>query len=245
VWKEEATFMRTLPALIALGLLLSGTTAYAQSASPSERKSVTATDPRTGCRFVPFGNVAITTSGTPHWDGQCVNGRAQGAGKLVWLVDGKPRLRYEAEFQQGVVQGRLRGAEEVRDGDYEGEMVLVEDTTGLASVPDGRGTQTIKEVGRYEGEFRRGLRHGRGVLQYANGDRYEGGFEAGLPSGTGIFVYAHGGRYEGAVRQGRPHGVGTYVAPGILYQGEWANGCLFQNRRVAAIGTTLKECGFR
>ena len=156
--------MRTFPALIVLVALSMWTcSVHAQNTptqpTPSDSRSRVALDPRTGCRFIPFGDPAITTKGTPQWDGPCVSGQAHGRGKLQWVVDGKPVVRYEGEFRQGVIQGRYRGVEHLVFGEYEGELIPAAEAEGMASIPDGRCTLMVKPAGRYDG-VRRAMANG-------------------------------------------------------------------------------------
>jgi hypothetical protein len=77
----------------------------------------------------------------------------------------------------------------------------------------------------YEGEFRKGLRHGRGSFSWTDGATYEGDWEVDLRHGHGTHVYADGRMYEGDWRAGDYHGRGTLIQPdGTCEVGEWEEG---------------------
>ena len=49
----------------------------------------------------------------------------------------------------------------------------------------------------YEGDWRKGLRHGKGVMKFKSGGVYEGDFKNGYKSGWGKMTYPSGNYYEG------------------------------------------------
>ena len=57
----------------------------------------------------------------------------------------------------------------------------------------------------YEGQMKKGLRHGHGRMAYGNGDVYEGGWAKGVRSGQGslALVTGRGGTYDGAWAGGK------------------------------------------
>ncbi len=61
---------------------------------------------------------------------------------------------------------------------------------------------------RYEGTWRKNLRHGRGELVWKNGDRYDGQWQYGRISGRGLSVLASGDRFMGSFANGRRDGIG-------------------------------------
>ncbi|MGQ0545265.1 MAG: MORN repeat-containing protein [Betaproteobacteria bacterium] len=88
------------------------------------------------------------------------------------------------------------------------------------------GVGSARGTARYEGEFRRGMKHGRGVKTWANGDRYEGDFSEDRKHGAGTYTWGKGPwageRYEGEYVDDRRHGKGTYRWPsGDVYSGPW------------------------
>jgi hypothetical protein len=81
--------------------------------------------------------------------------------------------------------------------------------------PEGFGTFTYVEIGengersgrhRYEGDFKRGKRHGKGLYVSANGDSYTGMFENNVYQGKGTLKSSNGDIYEGEWRRGRASG---------------------------------------
>ena len=83
---------------------------------------------------------------------------------------------------------------------------------GLA---EGNGVQILlqkgKEISRYEGKIRAGVREGRGVYAWVNDDRYEGYFQNNRRTGKGIYTWSSGNRYEGDFRDDKRTGKGIMV----------------------------------
>jgi hypothetical protein len=105
-------------------------------------------DPQSGCRVWnphPQAGEAVV------WSGACVNGLAQGTGRLQWLRDGQPYERDEGEWREGRQEGH--GSQDWSSGRYVGDLVGGE--------PQGQGALTLRTA-HYEGEFRAGVPHGAG-----------------------------------------------------------------------------------
>ena len=134
------------------------------------------------------------TNETLSWSGECIDGKANGKGTLVFTHDheGQPRSsRYVGEVEAGLINGY--GTFYDADGNrYQGIW--------SAGRPNGYGTRLGSNGHRYEGYFKDGLPHGTGIYYWANGDRYEGRFEGGKPDGRGAYHWADGSRYEGTIR---------------------------------------------
>ena len=146
------------------------------------------------------------------WSGDCVDGKASGWGRQVWLSR-IGEIVYEGEFHDGKEHGRgiKTYADESR---YEGEW--------RNGKKHGHGTNTWASGGRYEGDFVDGKRNGHGVLKKANGDRYEGEWRYGKHHGQGTITWRSGNRYEGEWRDGKQTGRGVYTwSDGGRYDGEW------------------------
>nr|XP_022338314.1 MORN repeat-containing protein 1-like isoform X4 [Crassostrea virginica] len=81
---------------------------------------------------------------------------------------------------------------------------------------------------RYEGQWRKGVKHGQGKLQMADGSYYEGTFVDGEIDGKGIRYFSqNGSKYSGQFVRGEFHGRGTMTyADGSTYEGEW-----YRNRK--------------
>lgn len=63
---------------------------------------------------------------------------------------------------------------------------------------------------RYEGEWRKGLKHGFGTFCYPDATKYVGQWRKDNKHGHGIYYYLNGDVYEGAWYKGWRHGLGTY-----------------------------------
>lgn len=179
------------------------------------------------------------------WQGDCLDGRADGAGWLV-VVLGAPGGPDAREMTCGCVatEGRVIGAGTITGpafGRYDGELVNAR--------PHGHGIRIYKSGERYEGAWRGGLRHGRGEVtspsgwlyrgdfardvfagrgrsEWQNGDWHEGGYVAGLRHGEGVYGSTSGGwRYEGRFENGVRQGKGMlYLKTGHTFSGLFKNG---------------------
>jgi hypothetical protein len=121
-------------------------------------------------------------------------------------------------------------------GSYEGGC-----KNGLA---DGDGY--ARGTAEYQGEFRRGLKHGKGVKTWAWGDRYEGGFVDDRRHGKGMYTWGPGSpwageRFVGDYVADEREGWGTYYWPnGDRFEGVWKRdrrygySALEQRRQAAA-----------
>jgi hypothetical protein len=108
----------------------------------------------------------------------------------------------DEEMKQGAYQGGCRG--------------------GLAH---GKGVAT--GFARYEGEFRKGRKHGYGVKTWPWGDRYSGTFRDDQKDGRGLYEWGAGSRwagerYLGEFKRDRRNGEGVYTWPnGDRFEGQW------------------------
>ena len=152
------------------------------------------------------------------WTGECVDGLASGAGKLVWwwVRNGKWRVEtFEGEQRAGRRHGQGTVADEYSH--YQGEF--------REGNRHGRGTAVFSDGVRYEGEWRDNLFDGQGIYTTEDGFRYEGGYRKDTQHGEGTAVFSNGDRYEGEWQNGQPHGWGVGVfADGRRVEGEWVNG---------------------
>jgi|GEM_PF-3183476 len=79
--------------------------------------------------------------------------------------------------------------------------------------------QADPEEGKYDGKYRRGLRHGKGTCIWPDGSKYDGIWKYGTMSGKGIFTY-QGYKYDGYWEGGKKNGRGTLTFPdGSYYTG--------------------------
>jgi len=127
-------------------LAFTGPKAYGQS---TQRGAFIA-DETTGCRV---WNPTPHEHETVRWSGQCVNGLAQGKGKLQWLRGGQPYEVDEGEWNAGRQFGY--GSQQWPTGRYDGDLV--------DSEPNGKGALVLKDA-RYDGAFRNGKPNGAGVV---------------------------------------------------------------------------------
>ncbi|XAR69158.1 1-phosphatidylinositol-4-phosphate 5-kinase [Bertholletia excelsa] len=95
----------------------------------------------------------------------------------------------------------------------------------LGNMPEGSGTYMWSDGCKYEGEWRRGMRHGSGKLQWPSGAVYEGEFSGGYMHGTGTHVGSDKIKYNGRWRLSLKHGLGNQVYPnGDVFEGSWIQG---------------------
>lgn len=120
----------------------------------------------------PHGFGKITRANGSYYEGHFVDGAMHGKGTLV-SVSG---YNYEGDFQNGVAKGKgtLHYPQGLEDISYTGDIYYL--------TPFGKGTLQTK-LGKYDGEFWYGFRHGQGVYISNDGkinlkgrwvyDRYE------------------------------------------------------------------------
>ena len=84
----------------------------------------------------------------------------------------------------------------------------------------------VGPAGKYDGEFKDGMKHGRGEFTFNNGLRYVGDYENGIREGSGTIYKKSGGlAYSGNIRNGIPNGKGYIInAKGEENYGEWFEG---------------------
>lgn len=95
----------------------------------------------------------------------------------------------------------------------------------LGNVPEGSGKYVWADGFIYEGEWRRGMRHGYGKLSFPSGAVYEGEFSGGYMSGQGTYTWPGHMTYKGRWRLNVKHGLGyqTYDN-GDVFEGSWMQG---------------------
>lgn len=126
-------------------------------------------------------------------------------------------LAFLLSFPLATLGAECRVADPELQGTYEGGC-----SNGLA---DGYGI--ARGEAEYEGEFRKGLKHGQGVKTWSWGDRYEGGFRDDRRHGKGVYVWGAqspwaGERFEGDYVADKREGRGVYYWPtGDRFEGQW------------------------
>ncbi len=115
------------------------------------------------------------------WSGQCVDGKAAGVGRLVWLGSYGTHV-FEGPMRDGKRHGP--GTYTWAEGDrYEGSF--------RDDKRQGQGTYTWADGSRYEGAWRDGKPHGWGTLFFPNTGRlYEGQWVRGCFRGNDTRAWA-------------------------------------------------------
>jgi hypothetical protein len=191
------------------------------------------------------------------WTGACVNGYAEGLGKLTWFSDGKRDETDEGLFHNGKLEGHAVMDSPVDH--FEGEFKDgVRNGYGISISPDGK---------RYEGEWKDGKSNGHGVITWKNGKRFEGEFTADKWNGHGVLTYAsgniiegdwvndvishvtktwvNGDKYVGDWKDNLPNGKGFYKThDGEEFNGTFTHGCYKNGNRWVVVDTTNENCGF-
>lgn len=117
-----------------------------------------------GCKLLdPYYSEGVTLA----WEGDCVNGKANGFGKLLKYKDGEYESTYEGEFKNGIREGR--GTFTHKDGSVKTGPFVNGQLTG-------KGITYSDDGQRYEGDFINYRMHGNGTFYYANGSKFEGFF---------------------------------------------------------------------
>ena len=91
-----------------------------------------------------------------------------------------------------------------------------------SSQQDGYATIDYENGDWYEGNIKRGVRHGHGIYKYANGDTYDGAWILGQKQGFGTYKWSLGEFYRGMWLDNKQNGKGEFEWPGGgRYEGEW------------------------
>jgi len=110
-----------------------------------------------------------------------------------------------------------------------------------------KGKCTYIDGNVYEGEWKRGEKHGKGYMTYADGAIYEGEWVDGEKHGKGrntymravqeeddTWVNEYDGEYDGDFERGEMHGLGKYTFPsGNVYIGQWSEGNMHGRGKMA------------
>ena len=148
-----------------------------------------------------------------HYEGQFVQGRLQGQGKLT-VAHGV----YEGQFADGDLNGpgRYTGTDGQR---YEGAFVDGE--------YDGEGALTDAGGDRYQGRFTKGQFTGTGRMTDGSGTVVLGEFSNFVPSGVMEVQYTGGIVFVGEMQGSRPKGPGELRLPGgMRIRGDYSAGYL-------------------
>lgn len=124
-------------------------------------------DPETGCKVYGEHEQPVVTV---YWDGDCVDGKANGEGLLRVLIDNIPFSTYEGELRQGIAQGYgvLISPDNSR---YEGEF--------KDNRMHGQGAIISTDGKKLEGTYDNGLPHGVMTITAPGADPVEVEFSHG------------------------------------------------------------------
>lgn len=150
----------------------------------------------------PQGKGTFVDENNRRYEGDWVEGRREGSGRLTWSSGGY----YEGEW-----------TDDKRTG--QGTEYYVDDG------------ESLSEADCYVGAFVDGYRHGQGVYTWASGQKYEGGYEKGKRHGHGIYSYPNGNKREGEWINGVLDGAYTFTyADGTVVYETWDNDTLVETR---------------
>jgi len=117
-----------------------------------------------GCKLLdPYYSDGVTMK----WEGSCVNGKADGFGKLTKYKDGQYESTYEGEFLNGIREGKGKFS-------HKSETILECNFKNGQAI--GYGKYDLGNGNYYNGEIVNYRQHGNGTLQMANGSKFEGFF---------------------------------------------------------------------
>jgi S1-C subfamily serine protease/antitoxin component YwqK of YwqJK toxin-antitoxin module len=104
---------------------------------------------------------------TMEWEGSCINGKANGFGKVIKYLKGIYESTYEGSYVNGIREGKGKFSH------YTGTTLECDFINGQAI---GTGTYTLPGGNKYIGEIFNYRQHGLGTLYFANGSKFEGFF---------------------------------------------------------------------
>jgi 1-phosphatidylinositol-4-phosphate 5-kinase len=97
-----------------------------------------------------------------------------------------------------------------------GDVSLFRHITGKENTPEGSGRYLWSDGCIYEGEWRRGMRHGQGKT---------GEYSGGYIDGEGTYTAPDNIIYKGRWKLNRKHGLGCQTYPnGDVFEGSWIQG---------------------
>ena len=182
----------------------------------------------------PQKGIYLTSNGE-YYDGEFVNGKKEGEGKLIYvngnqyqgsflggLPDGKGKLTqtnndiYEGDWKNGKIMGQ--GERVYNNGDkYVGSL--------LNDIRNGKGLYLFINGDSYNGNWVNGKANGKGILRFRNGDIYDGEFKENSICGRGTFKKNTGETLIGEFKSGLINGMGTSINTlGEKYNGEFLFG---------------------
>jgi len=116
-----------------------------------------------GCKLLdPYFSEGVSVK----WDGSCVDGKANGYGKLLKYKKGKLESTYEGDYKNGIREGK--GIFTHSDGSVKQGAFVNGQLTGKGEMES--------DGNKYIGEFINYCLHGNGILFLSNGAKFEGYF---------------------------------------------------------------------
>ncbi|MCC6412698.1 MAG: hypothetical protein IT270_13625, partial [Saprospiraceae bacterium] len=117
-----------------------------------------------GCTVLdPYFSEGVTMT----WDGPCVDGKANGFGKLMKYVDGQYESTYVGDYKKGIREGKGKFSHKdgtVREGNFINGQLM------------GQGIMNSEDGQRYVGNYINYRMHGKVTTYFANGAKFEGFF---------------------------------------------------------------------
>ncbi|MCF8292422.1 MAG: trypsin-like peptidase domain-containing protein [Chitinophagaceae bacterium] len=120
-----------------------------------------------GERMMEYGVPNYSVGVTMNWEGACVDGKANGYGKLTRYKDGEYESTFEGEFKNGIREGK---------GRFSGKDRTVSEGVFVAGQMTGKGSSTQNDGQKYIGDFINYIKHGFGTIEFTNGSKFEGFF---------------------------------------------------------------------
>lgn len=161
---------------------------------------------------------AISEDDRITWTGDCVDGKTNGSGLLIWTQNGKIHARYQGKMAGGKMQGKGVLVEPAASGSgFDVVAGAFED-----GVLNGRATYKSAEGAIFMGSFKDNQIHGDALWIEPDGSSFAGEFVNGAAQGTGSSISADGEFYQGDFVSNDRHGHGTVIFPdGGKYTGEF------------------------
>ncbi len=170
-------------------------------------------DPSTGCEVF---NPNPKPGEYIKYEGNCLNGKADGYGTLTWFQDSCAINRVSGRFVSGKLEGRVSIQYfESTASRFEGYFV--------SGTREGFGTYTFLCGKTVSGIFHKNELTDSVVIEWKNGKRYRGQMKGeDHMLGQGSLLFPNGDTYVGPFRNNKRHGKGVYKwSNGDTYEGEY------------------------
>jgi hypothetical protein len=185
-------------------------------------------------KFMLKGGEIIRYSDGSVYDGELIDGKKNGKGKLTRVNDDI----YDGEWKDDMWNGKGvfstkkgsvydghwkdnkrngRGKQTWADGEfYDGEW--------KDDKRNGRGKQTWADGKFYDGEWKDDKKEGKGELTRVNHDIYDGEWKDDMWNGKGVFSTNQGFVYDGHWKNNKREGMGKQTYSNAIYEGNWKDG---------------------